>query len=109
MPVKSINKTRRTFFGLIQQVLTTQESNFVEKGINSPNIPQARPIENFWGDLSQKVYEKDWQAKTKDQLINRIKSKLKEFDLKDLQSHMRRVTAKLRNIADHGVFGPFKN
>ena len=87
----------------------TGKINFVEKGINPPNIPQARPIENFWGDLSQKVYEKDWQAKTKDQLINRIKSKLKEFDLKDLQSHMRRVTAKLRNIADHGVFGPFKN
>ena len=55
---------------------------FVPKDINPPNVPQARPIENFWGCLAQKVYEGCWEAKTEQQLISRIKSKMKEFDKK---------------------------
>ena len=53
---------------------------FVPKYINPPNVPQARPIENFWGCLAQKVNEGGWEAKTEHQLIRRIKSKMKEFD-----------------------------
>ena len=30
--------------------------NFVPKEINPPNVPQALPIENFGGCLTQKVY-----------------------------------------------------
>ena len=37
--------------------------NFVAKTSNPPNVPQARPIENFWGCLAHKVYEGGWQAK----------------------------------------------
>ena len=36
-----------------------QNINYVSKHINSPNVSQVRPIENFWGWLSQKVYEGD--------------------------------------------------
>ncbi len=85
-----------------------QNVNFVPKSSNSPNIPHARPIENFWGCLGQKVYEKDWQAKSHDQLVSRIESKLKEFDLNYLQSLMKGIISKLRNIADSGVFATFK-
>ena len=35
---------------------------FVNMGSNRSNVPQARPIENFWGCLAQKVYEGGWQA-----------------------------------------------
>ena len=69
-----------------------------------PNVPQARPIENFWGHLAQKVYEGDWQATTEQVLIDRIKVKLQEIELNFLQSHMKGVRAKLRSIADGGVF-----
>ena len=62
--------------------------NFVERSINPPNVPQARPIENFWGDLSNKVYENGWEAKTEHQLVCRIKEKLKEFTVQNLQNHM---------------------
>jgi hypothetical protein len=57
-----------------------QNVYFVRKGSNPPNVPQARPIENFWGCLAQKVYEGGWAAKTEQQLIHRIELKLKEFD-----------------------------
>jgi len=49
--------------------------NFVPPKVNPPNVPQARPIEYFWGCLSQKVYEGGWQAKTSTMLIERKLSK----------------------------------
>lgn len=83
--------------------------NFVSKEMNPPNVPQARPIESFWGDLAQKVYNNGWEAKSEEQLVTRIKKCLKEFDLSDLQSHMMRIKTNLRKIADFGVFSTFKN
>ena len=59
---------------------------FVPKDINPPNVPQARPIENFWDCLAQKVHEGGWEAKTEQQLIRRIKSKMKEFDKNFVES-----------------------
>ncbi|XP_065650579.1 uncharacterized protein LOC136078717 [Hydra vulgaris] len=76
---------------------------YVDKESNPPNVPRARPIENFWGHLAQKVYEGDWQASKKQVLIDRIKLKLQEIDLNFLQSHMKGVRAKLRSIVDGGV------
>ena len=70
--------------------------NFVAKNINPPNIPQARPIENFWGCLVQKVYEGGWEAATEEQLIRRINLKLREFDSNYLQSLFRGLKTKLR-------------
>lgn len=36
---------------------------FVAKTDNPANVPKARPIEDFWGNLKQKVYDKCWKAK----------------------------------------------
>ncbi|XP_065663006.1 uncharacterized protein LOC136085611 [Hydra vulgaris] len=77
---------------------------YVDKESNPPNVPQARPIENFGGHLAQKVYEGDWQASTEQVLIDCIKLKRQEIDLNFLQSHLKGVRAKLRSIADGGVF-----
>ena len=37
-----------------------------------PNAPQIRPIEMYWGALKQKVYAKNWSAKSRDQLIREM-------------------------------------
>ena len=50
--------------------------NFVGKQINRANVPQARPIESFWDDLAQKVYSADWEAKTREQRVDRITFKI---------------------------------
>ena len=42
--------------------------NIVSEKINPPNVPHARPIENFHVFLAQKVYE----GGTEQQLIRRI-------------------------------------
>jgi transposase len=85
-----------------------QNVNYVAKKVNPPNVPQARPIENFWGWLTQKVYEGGWEATNEQQLIRRIELKLKEFDLKSVETLMAGVKAKLKSIADNGVFSYLK-
>lgn len=86
----------------------SENVNFVDKRLNPPNVPQARPIENFWGCLSQKVYEGGWEAKTEQQLIRRINSKIKEFDSKCVEKLMKGVKAKLKSIGNDGVFSYLK-
>ena len=47
---------------------------FLWNSMNPPNVPQARPIENFWGDLAQKVYNDGWQAQTEKELVTRMEN-----------------------------------
>ena len=63
-----------------------EDFKFVPKEISPPNVPQARPIGNFWGCLAQKVYERGWEAKTEQQLIRRIESKMEEFNANFVES-----------------------
>ena len=64
-------------------------------------------IENFWDCLAQKVYEVDWEAKTEQQLICRIESKMKEFDKNFVESLLEGVKSKVRSIGDNGVYALF--
>ena len=82
--------------------------NFVHKEINPPNVPQARPIEDFWGYLTQLVYAKGWEAKSVKQLVARIKKKLKEIDSDYLQTLMKGTLRNLRKIADNGLLSQFE-
>ena len=47
--------------------------NFVPKAINPPNVPQCRPIEDFFGALATKVYAGNWVVKDKTALVARIR------------------------------------
>ncbi|KAJ8953384.1 hypothetical protein NQ318_023501 [Aromia moschata] len=62
---------------------------FVPKNENPPNLPQARPIEDFWALLSRKVYDRGWEAQNEQQLRRRIFEKLREIDLNSVQGLMR--------------------
>ncbi len=37
---------------------------FLNKTTNPQNVAQARPIENLWGTLAQKINEGGWKATT---------------------------------------------
>lgn len=78
--------------------------HFVPKDANPPNVPKARPIEDFWAILSRYVYSDGWEAKSSQQLKRRIQSQLKKIDLNVVQSMMRTVKSKLRKIEDAGPF-----
>ena len=61
--------------------LQGESINFVAKKDNPTNLPQARPVEDFFGYLDQLVYERGWRAQNVAQLRRRIKLCLKKVDL----------------------------
>ena len=54
--------------------------HLVDKVNNPANLPEVRPIEDFWSILKAKVYEDNWEAKIFHQLEVRIERCLKEVD-----------------------------
>ncbi|XP_030752754.1 uncharacterized protein LOC115879873 [Sitophilus oryzae] len=76
--------------------------NFVPKVDNPPNLPQARPIEEFWAILSRKVYNNGWEAQNDEQLRRRIFRKIREIDAQVVQRMMQRVSGILRQIENNG-------
>jgi len=58
--------------------LREQKIKFVEKTENPANVPEARPIEDFWADLKREVYKKNWSAKNVTKLKSRIRYCLKK-------------------------------
>lgn len=51
---------------------------FVPKDQNPPNLPQLRPIEDFWANLKRKVYSNSYRPKTLKNLKDKIKWELKK-------------------------------
>ncbi len=45
---------------------------------NPANVPEARPIEDFWSILKGLVYKQGWKAENIEQLKNRIKYCIKK-------------------------------
>lgn len=65
--------------------LREKNINFVDKEMNPPNIPEARPIEDFWKELKDAVYEKGWEASNIKELRSRINYCMKKVDIKHVQ------------------------
>ena len=83
--------------------------SFVPKEINPPNVPQARPIEIYYYAVwHKKDYEGGWEAKTEQQLIRRIESKMEEYDANFVESFFEGVKAKVKSIGVNGVNALFK-
>lgn len=85
-----------------QNWLNAQNIPFVPKNDNPPNLPQARPIEDFWALLSRKVYSGGWEAENEEQLRRRIFRKIREVDVGVVQNLMRDIRRKLRLVEQYG-------
>lgn len=90
------------YAGVTRQWLNENNIDFVPKLDNPPNVPQARPIEEFWSILSRKVYDKGWEATNEDQLRRRVFQKIREIEPDLVQRMMGQVRRKLRLIEDNG-------
>lgn len=77
--------------------------HLVPKEKNPPNVPQLRPIEDFWGMLKQEVYRHNWKADDIEQLKRRIQSCLRKLDVSAVQSMMSGVLLKLGRARRSGV------
>ena len=70
---------------------------------NPPSAPHIRPIENYWGILKMKVYDKNWSAKTRPQMIRRIKQKVKEIDQNMVAKMFDNLKAKIHYANENGL------
>ena len=86
------------------EFLNTSNVNFVPKAINSPNVPQCRHTEDFFGALATKVYAGNWVAKDKPALVARIRRCVREFPLQVVHDMMTTTRTKLRNTYTHGIY-----
>ena len=66
--------------------------------------PSTRAIETVWTVLERKIYENNWEAKTIDHLVKRIKQKAKELDQEMLQGMIEDVGKKLRAMWRDGLY-----
>lgn len=88
----------------VTEYLTNENIAFIPKRYNPTNLPQCRPIEDFFGELSYLVYKKGWKAKNIKQLKTRIRKCLKNMDTSGVQEACRRISSKLRKVTDYGPF-----
>jgi hypothetical protein len=61
--------------------LMNENLPFFNKTAHPQNVSQVRLIENVWGILTQEIYEGGWKTKTQQELISRIQSQLKNFQI----------------------------
>lgn len=83
--------------------LTAENIDFVRKEDNPANVPEIRPIENFWAYLKRLVYAQGWEAKTANQLITRIKYCLKKIDQDVVQTLALSTKRRIDGVRRHGL------
>lgn len=77
--------------------------DYVKKEDNPPNCPQLRPIEDFWANLKCKVYSDGWLPSSKENLIERINTKLRTFSRSYYMKLMSKVKSKVNQADRCGV------
>lgn len=96
------DKASAHYAGDTQKFLRANNIPFVPKERNPTDLPQCRPIEDFFGILSGFVYENGWEAQNIAQLKRRINYCLKKVDLNVVQRMCGNVKKNLRKVADNG-------
>lgn len=87
----------------VLDLLKFKKIRFVPRDLNPANTPQARPIENFWGDFKRLVYKNNWEASNLDELKRRIKYCYSKLNNKNFLQQVQKIKRKLYLIAKHGV------
>lgn len=83
--------------------MNEKKVHFVERFENPPNLPECRPIENFWSILKGLVYKDNWQAENLDQLRRKIKLCLSKVDFDLIQRLALSIPSLVDNVRRNGV------
>lgn len=85
------------------EYLEQKKIPYVPKERNPTNLPQCRPIEDFFGSLSALVYKNNWRAKDTKQLTTRIRNCIRKMDVSAVQRSCESIATKLRRTADYSL------
>ena len=83
--------------------LDANNIKYLPKIKNPPNVPEARPIEDFWGQLKRLVYEDNWQATCIPQLKLHIMNCLNKMDPEVAKCYASMTSVRLGRIAFNDV------
>lgn len=83
--------------------MKTLKIPYVPKTENPPNVPQLRPIEDFWANLKRAVYANNYRPKNIDALIWKIKKELTKMPTSTFSSAMAKVPQNCRKAARFGL------
>jgi hypothetical protein len=83
--------------------LNEKSINFVPKAKNPPNVPECRPIEDFWSILKGMVYKNNWKAKTFQELHDKILKCLENIDNNLVKSLFQSTRCRVGKIRENGV------
>ena len=67
-----------TLFEKSTRLPKIQKNRFFLKEHNPANVPELRPIEDFWSELKRLVYDKNWKCNDLVKLKNRIEYSIKK-------------------------------
>lgn len=87
----------------VTDYLDANNIQYIPKDLNPANLPESRPIEDFWAKLKRKVYKQDWCAENVTQLKQRIRYCLQNIDKEFVQCLAGKVHQRLDFIRRHGV------
>lgn len=86
-----------------QSFMRDHRIQFVEKNANPPNMPQIRPIEDFWGYLKHLTFENGFQADNLDKLERRIRYVIAKIPSSYFNNLMKRLHGKIRKCRLNGA------
>lgn len=92
----------------VTDYLDSQGIEYVKKSDNTPNLPQARPIEKFWAICKAKIKKLNKNLKTIECFTKHWEKVSDEVAKASGANLMRDLKKKLRLVARNGVFGPLK-
>ncbi|KAL4490736.1 hypothetical protein ABPG72_021790 [Tetrahymena utriculariae] len=87
----------------VTKFLNEKQIQFVQKQENPANVPECRPIEDFWQILKGLVYQKNWQALSLEKLEIRIKNCIKKIDINLVKNLANSVSKRLSDVHEKGV------
>ena len=87
----------------VQSYLKAKNIEFVSKEHNPANVPELRPIEDFWSELKRLVYNKNWQAKNLGKLKKRIEFSIKRIDIESVHRLAAATFTRVDTVRRHGM------
>ncbi len=76
--------------------MNTLQIPHVSKAENPPNVPQLRPIEDFWASLERRVYANNFRPNNVKNLINKIKCELHKMPTSMFTRAMEKIPQNFR-------------
>lgn len=83
--------------------LDEKKINYVTKVDNPPNVPELRPIEDFWSILKGMVFANNWQASDPIQLRTRINYCLKKIDIGLVKDTFKSTRLRIGRVRTKGL------